>query len=69
MVTPKGEKFVECVDTSGETKDAQYVADVVGNAIEKVGADNVAHVCMDSAAVCKHYIHFRFAKPSLKDLY
>jgi hypothetical protein len=53
MVTPKGEKFVRSVDTSGETKDADFIAEVVGAAIERVGADIVVHVCMDSAAVCK----------------
>jgi len=53
MVTPKGEKFLESVDTSGDTKDADFIAQVVGKAIEDVGAKIVVQVCMDSAAVCK----------------
>jgi hypothetical protein len=53
MVTPKGEKFFENVDTSGDTKDADFIAQVVGKAIEDVGAKIVVQVCMDSAAVCK----------------
>jgi hypothetical protein len=53
MVTPKDEKFLESVDTSGDTKDADFIAQVVGKAIEDVGAEIVVQVCMDSAAVCK----------------
>jgi hypothetical protein len=53
MVTSKGEKFLESVDTSGDTKDANFIAQVVGKAIEDVGAEIVVQVCMDSAAVCK----------------
>ncbi len=53
MVTPKGEKFLENVNTSGDTKDADFIAQVVGKAIEDVGAEIVVQVCMDSAAVCK----------------
>ncbi len=53
MVTPKGEKFLESVDTSGDTKDADFIAQVVGKAIEDVGAEIVVQVCMDSATICK----------------
>jgi hypothetical protein len=53
MVTPKGEKFLESVDTSGDTKDANFIAQVVGKAIEDVGAKIVVQVHMDSVAVCK----------------
>ncbi len=53
MVTPKGEKFLESVDTCGDTKDANFIAQVVGKAIEDVGAEIVVQVCMDSATVCK----------------
>ncbi len=41
MVTPKGEKFLENVDTSGDTKDANFIAQVIGKAIEDVGAEIV----------------------------
>jgi hypothetical protein len=53
MVTPKGEKFLETVNTSGDTKDADFIAQVVGKVIEDVGAEIVVQVCMDSAAICK----------------
>jgi hypothetical protein len=56
------------VDTSGDTKDADFIAQVVGKAIEDVGAKIVVHVCMDSAAVYKargrklevHFPHITF---------
>jgi hypothetical protein len=68
MVTPKGEKFLESVDTSGDTKDADFIAQVVGKAIEDVGAEIVVQVCMDSGAVYKaagrklevHFPHITF---------
>jgi hypothetical protein len=41
MVTPKGKKFLESVNTSGDTKDADFIAQVVGKAIEDVGAEIV----------------------------
>ncbi len=53
MVTPKDKKFLESVDTSGDTKDADFIVQVVGKAIEDVGAEIVVQVCMDSVAVCK----------------
>ncbi len=73
MVTPKGEKFLESVDTSGDTKDADFIAQVVGKAIEDVGVEIVVHVCMDSAAVCKaagckleaHFPHITFTPCTL----
>jgi len=63
MVTPKGEKFLESVDTSGDTKDANFIAQVVGKAIKDVGVEIMVQVCMDSAAVCKvacHKLEARF---------
>jgi len=53
MVTPKGEKFLESVNTSGDTKDANFIAQVVGKAIEDVGVEIVVQMCMDSATFCK----------------
>ncbi len=53
MVTPKGEKFLESVDTSGDTKDIDFIAQFVGKGIEDVGAKIVVQVCMDNAVVCK----------------
>ncbi len=53
MVTPKGEKFLESVSTSGDPKDANFIAQVASKVIEDVGAEIVVQVCMDSATVCK----------------
>ena len=41
------------MDSSGETKDAQYIAKCISTAIDKVGKDNVVQVITDSAANCK----------------
>lgn len=49
--SPLGTYFMKAVDTSGETKDAVFIADFMCNAIEEYGADKVVAVCMDGA--CK----------------
>ena len=51
-VCNKGEVFLGALDTSGATKNAEYVANYLATMIEKVGADNVIQVTTDSAAVC-----------------
>jgi hypothetical protein len=52
-VNPKGVKFIDAVDTSGHTKDAQYIASILIEAIEEVGPDNVVQVVTDTPNVCK----------------
>ncbi|KAF8065964.1 RNF32 [Scenedesmus sp. PABB004] len=52
-VNPKGAKFITAVDTTGKTKNAEYVAGVLMNVIEMVGPEHVVQVCTDCAAVCK----------------
>ena len=51
LSTPAGTRFLEALDTSGDTKDAQYIADFICRTIEAVGPENVVAVCMDGA--CK----------------
>ena len=53
LVSPKGEKFVKAVDTSGETKDATHIAGKICEAIEEIGPEHVCQVTTDSAAACK----------------
>jgi hypothetical protein len=48
-VTPAGALFVKVIDTSGETKDATYVAELIIRAIEAEGPGNVVLVVMDGA--------------------
>lgn len=48
-----GATFLNSVDSSGETKDASYIATVISAAIEKVGSDNIVQVITDNAANCK----------------
>jgi hypothetical protein len=53
LVTPAGATFLHSTDTSGMTKNAQYIADAVLSGIDKVGHENVLQVITDNAANCK----------------
>jgi hypothetical protein len=50
LACTSGEVFLGSVDTTGERKDANYVANCMINYIEAVGAENVVQVCTDNAA-------------------
>jgi hypothetical protein len=47
--SPTGMYFIKAVDTSGETKDAEYIADFMNGVIKEFGPANVTAVCMDGA--------------------
>jgi len=47
---PFGSYFLKATDTSGEAKDAQYVADFVIGLVEEVKPERITAVCMDSAS-------------------
>ena len=47
--TPAGAHFLKAVDTSGDTKDAQYIADFICACIRSVGPENLVAVVMDGA--------------------
>ena len=49
LSTPVGARFLKAIDTSGQTKDAQYIADFMCDCIIEVGADKTVAVCMDGA--------------------
>jgi hypothetical protein len=51
VTTPKGNKFLYAVDTSGHVKDAAYIADRLADAIESQGPENVVAMVTDSASV------------------
>lgn len=53
VVSPDGPVFEAVVDTSGEEKNAQYIADEFIKVIERVGSEKVIQVITDSAAACK----------------
>jgi hypothetical protein len=59
-VTPSGVFYQKTIDTSGETKDAAYIADKVIEAIEAEGAEHVVLVVMDGA--CRSSFPFIEAK-------
>jgi hypothetical protein len=51
LATPKGIKFLRAVDTSGTTKNAEYLADEFCKIIDEVKAQNVVCLITDSASV------------------
>ena len=53
LVTPAGATFLNSIDSSGQVKNAQFIADVITAAIDKVGPQQVVQVITDSAANCK----------------
>ncbi len=53
LITAQGAMFIKSVDTSGEIKSAHYIAQVLGEAIEEAGVENVVQVITDNAANCK----------------
>lgn len=50
LACTSGEVFLGSIDTTGECKDATYVANCMGDYIDEVGAQNVVQVCTDNAA-------------------
>ena len=51
--SPKWAMFLKAVDCEGEQKDVQFIADILIEAIEFVGAKNVVQVITDNATVCR----------------
>ena len=49
LATPAGTMFVTALDTSGNTKDAKFIADFISKIIEDKGPANIVAVCMDGA--------------------
>ena len=52
MVASEGAMFLAANDTSGKEKNAEYIAQLLGEQIEKIGQEKVVQVVMDSAASC-----------------
>jgi len=49
--SPTGTYFIKAVDTSGETKDATFIANFIIDVIKEFGPDKVTAVCMDGACL------------------
>ncbi len=60
-VNPSGAYFIKSIDTSGETKDKEYIAKIMMELIEELGPKNVVTVIMDGAC--------RSAFPLITDKY
>ncbi|KAH9326345.1 hypothetical protein KI387_006523 [Taxus chinensis] len=52
-VCPKGAMFLKAIDCEGEVKDAQFIANILIEAIESVGPQNVVQVITDNAKICR----------------
>jgi hypothetical protein len=52
-VSPAGEEFLGAIDTSGHTKDAVYIVDVMKRYLIEVGPENVVQICTDNASVMR----------------
>jgi hypothetical protein len=46
----RGDLFLGTIDTTGEHKDAQYIAEQISTFVAKVGSYNVVQICTDNAA-------------------
>jgi hypothetical protein len=51
LSTPVGAKFLKAIDTSGETKDKEFIADFVITVINESTPKNIVAVCMDGACM------------------
>ncbi|CAN1825189.1 hypothetical protein LINPERHAP1_LOCUS31067 [Linum perenne] len=51
--SPKGTVFVESIDTSSFSKNAEKVFEMLDNVVEKVGEENVIQIVTDNAAAYK----------------
>ena len=51
--SPKGAMFLKAVDCEGKQKDAQFIANILIEAIEFVGVENFVQVITDNATMCK----------------
>jgi hypothetical protein len=46
----RGDLFLGTIDTTGEHKDAQYIAEQISTFVVKLGSHNVVQICTDNAA-------------------
>ncbi|MCO5575692.1 hypothetical protein L7F22_029496 [Adiantum nelumboides] len=53
LVCPRGECFIKAVDSSRQVKSGSYIAGVIAEVIDEVGAANVVQVILDNAKNCK----------------
>ena len=52
-VSPKGAMFLKAIDCEGKVKDGPFIANILIEAIEQVGARNVVQVITDNAKNCR----------------
>ena len=52
-VSPRGETFIRAIDSTGKIKSGAYIADVLNDVIDEIGANNVVQVVIDNAKNCR----------------
>lgn len=52
VVSPQGAMFLRSFDTTGHSKKAEYLADLMEHAVKEVGPDLVVQVVTDNATSC-----------------
>lgn len=50
LMSPKGIKFLRALDTSGQEKTGEFIADKMSEVINEVGPENISAVIMDGAS-------------------
>jgi hypothetical protein len=50
QIGTRGDHFLGTVDTTGEHKDAQYIAEQISTFVAKMGSHNVVQICIDNVA-------------------
>ena len=50
LCTPRGIKFMRALDTSGNEKNGEFIADKMSEVIDEVGSEHISAVIMDGAA-------------------
>jgi hypothetical protein len=56
-VSPANEEFLGTIYTSGHTKDAVYIVDVMKRYLTEVGSENVVQICTNNASMMRKAIH------------
>lgn len=52
MITSEGATFLSSIDTSGQEKNATFIAKLLEGHIDEIGHQNIVQIVMDSAASC-----------------
>ena len=52
-VSPKGAMFLKAIGCQGEVKDSKFISNILIEAIDMVGSENVVHVVTNNVKNCR----------------